>query len=375
MLRARSISLATLVVLLLVASLGAGSAAAAPQRPAPEIQGEYAEGQLIVGFEESLPREGRNGAHRALGASVEKSLGRTNADLVKLPHGKSVEAAIEEYSNQPGVIYAEPDYILRTDGVTANDPRYVDQWALRNTGQTFGGTAGTADADIDASESGGTADAWSLTTGSSDVIVAVIDSGIDFGHPDLGPNKWVNTGEVAGNGVDDDRNGLIDDLNGWDFAHGDSSVYDVAEVCPNQTTVHNDDHGTHVAGIVAARGNNGIGISGIAWNVKLMSLKFLEITGGQCGGGRTSKSVEAINYAIAKGADVINASWGGTANSPTLQTALNQAIAAGIVVATAAGNSNLNLATSPDYPSSFNLPGQIVVAASNRFDQKASVSN
>src|SRR5262249_48878129 len=145
-------------------------------------------------------------------------------------------------------------------------------WGLHNTGQT----GGTPDADIDAPE------AWDVTTGSSSVVVAVIDTGVDYTHPDLAANIWTNAGEVPGNGVDDDHNGYVDDVHGYDFVNNDGDPMD------------DHFHGTHVAGTIGAVGNNGTGVAGINWNVKIMALKFLDGNGG----GYASDAIRAVNYAV-----------------------------------------------------------------------------
>jgi subtilisin family serine protease len=169
----------------------------------------------------------------------------------------SVAEAISLYGGSKLVEYMEPNYTITIESIssqaTPNDPSYSQLWGLHNTGQT----GGTADADIDAPE------AWDITTGSSNVIVGVIDTGIDYTHPDLVNNMWINTGEIPGNGIDDDGNGYIDDVHGYDFAYDDGNPMDV------------DGHGTHVAGTIGGQGNNGVGVAGVNWNVKLMALKFL----------------------------------------------------------------------------------------------------
>ena len=192
----------------------------------------------------------------------------------------------------------EPDYRLYRDAIP-NDPRFDEMWGLDNTGQV-GGTPG---ADISAVA------AWDVTTGSSSILVAVLDTGTQVTHPDLAGNIWVNPGEIAGNGIDDDGNGFIDDINGWDFFNNDNSVFDSAT---------NDDHGTHVSGTIGAVGNNGVGVTGVNWDVSIMSLKFL---GPQ--GGSTSDAIAGIQYAANKGVRVINASWGGGGFSQALKDAID----------------------------------------------------
>ena len=246
-----------------------------------------------------------------------------------------------------GVLY-EPDYLLSID-LTPTDSDYADLWGLHNTGQD----GGTADADIDAPE------AWDITTGSSNNIVAVIDTGIDYNHPDLNANMWVNTGEIPGNGVDDDSNGYIDDIHGANFITDSGDPMD------------DNDHGTHVAGTIGAVANNGNGIVGVNHQVRLMGLKFLNGSGS----GSTSDAIKAIDYAIAHGADVINASWGGGGSSQALTDAIQRADDAGILFVAAAGNSSANNDNSPHYPSSYTVANVLAVAATDRNDELASFSN
>ena len=214
--------------------------------------------------------------------------------LVKLTFAKEIDlnkilAAIESNSN---VVYAEPNYIYRIDDIFPGDSKFSEQWGLNNTGQT----GGSKDADIDAPE------AWKIQKGNSNVIVAIVDTGIDFNHPDLKKNIWTNNGEIANNGIDDDGNGYIDDINGWDFVNDDNDPFD------------DHGHGTHVAGIVGAVGDNNIGIAGISWYGRLMALKSI----GESGHGDV-KAVEAIYYGTNNGVRILNNSWGGRllfANSP-----------------------------------------------------------
>jgi subtilisin family serine protease len=187
-----------------------------------------------------------------------------------LPAGTSVPEMIARLAGTPGIAYVEPNYIIHASAIP-NDTRFSEQWALNNTGQT----GGTADADIDAPE------AWNLSTGSSSVVVGVIDTGVDYTHPDLAANIWTNPGEIPGDGIDNDGNGFIDDVHGWDFANNDNDPFD------------DNGHGTHVSGTIAATGNNNLGVAGVNWNAKIMALKFLDANGS----GPTSGAVAAINYA------------------------------------------------------------------------------
>lgn len=237
----------------------------------------------------------------------------------------------------PSIEFCEPNYVLKASAVP-NDTRYLAQYAL---------------AKINAPQ------AWDSTVGSASVVVAVIDTGIDLSHPDLANNVWTNVEEISGNGIDDDNNGFVDDVHGFDFSNRDNDPSD------------DNGHGTHCAGIIGASGNNAEGIAGINWSVSLMPLKFLDGSGA----GSTSDAIDAIDYAIQNGAKVISASWGGPSNSLALQSAIGRARDAGVLFVAAAGNDGSNTDVYPNYPSGYPLDNVISVAASNAQDTLASFSN
>ncbi|NDC64473.1 MAG: hypothetical protein EBZ59_10945, partial [Planctomycetia bacterium] len=257
-------------------------------------------------------------------------------------------------SRTPGIRGVEPDRMI-TGAVLPNDPSFGRLHGLDNSGQT----GGVADADIDAPE------AWNTTTGSRSVVVAVIDSGVDYRHPDLAANIWTNPGEVPGDGRDNDGNGYVDDVRGWDFANNDSDPFD------------DQGHGTHVAGTIGAVGNNGTGVVGVNWQVSIMPLKFL----GADGSGTTSAAIAAINYATMMrrsfGVNVVatNNSWGGGGFSTGLQSAIAAGGSAGILFVAAAGNDGANNDTSPSYPASYTDSSIIAVAAVDSSGRLASFSN
>jgi len=222
--------------------------------------------------------------------------------------------------------------VLRPAAISS-DPGTTSQWALDAISATR---------------------AWDVTTGSRNVVVAVVDSGIDLNHPDLKANLWTNPGEIPGNGIDDDHNGFVDDVHGWNFVANDGNVQD------------GYGHGTHVAGIIGAVGNNGVGVTGINWNVSIMPLKFQD----DHGVGYTGDAIKAVQYATMMRRDygvnvvVINASWGGgTGYSSLLETAIRDAGSAGITFVAAAGNSGTNNDVSTRYPSGYDLPNVIAVGA------------
>ena len=278
----------------------------------------------------------------------EESAGMSDAERLE------VVADSWEYDNS--IIYAEPDYEITITETIPNDSFFDSLWGMHNTGQT----GGTPDADIDAPE------AWEIFTGSSSVVIAGIDTGIDYNHPDLAANMWQNPGEVGGiPGVDDDGNGYIDDIYGIDTFNNDSDPFD------------DDSHGTHTAGTFGAVGDNGIGVAGVNWDVEIMALKFLSGSGS----GSTAGAIEAIEYMTMMKVDygvnvvVSNNSWGGGAFSTALRDAIQASNDAGILFVASAGNSGLNADFSPSYPGAYDLDGIISVAATDHNDQIAGFSN
>ncbi|MBI1900168.1 MAG: S8 family serine peptidase, partial [Planctomycetia bacterium] len=267
---------------------------------------------------------------------------------VQLGGSLTVAAAMEALRANPLVRFAEPDYEVHVDFIP-NDTFFGSLWGLHNTGQS----GGLLDADIDAPE------AWDVTMGSGSVIVAVIDTGVDYNHPDLAANIWTNFGEIAGNGRDDDFNGYVDDVHGYDFYSNDGNPMD------------GNGHGTHVAGTIGAVANNARGVAGVNPNVRIMALQFMSASGS----GFTSDAVRAINYAVANGASISNNSWGGGGFSTSLFNAIANARAQGHIFVAAAGNNGSNNDFSPHYPSNYNLDNVVSVAATDRLDNLAWFSN
>ncbi|GAC1331814.1 MAG: hypothetical protein NVSMB17_10180 [Candidatus Dormibacteria bacterium] len=244
--------------------------------------------------------------------------------------------------------YAEPNYILHAD-LTPNDPSFPQLWGLQNTGQCVVGTCGTPGADIKAEP------AWNVTTGSSTVVVGVVDTGIDYRHPDLAPNAWSNPGTINGCPAG---------------THGYNAILSSCD------PLDDNNHGSHVSGTIGARGNNGVGVTGVNWNVSLMGLKFLDATGS----GSTAGAISAIDWAVrAKIAGVnvraLNNSWGGGPFDQALLDEINKAGANDILFLAAAGNSSLNNDVSPHYPSSYGAANEIAVAATDQADSLAYFSN
>jgi subtilisin family serine protease len=281
--------------------------------------------------------------------------------------GLDVEAVVNGYRNLPDVEYVEPNYTINLEpepsGVTPpsylspatagpNDPMFGDQWSLQNTGQR----GGQAKADISALA------AWEKTKGSNKVVVAVLDSGVDYTHRDLINNMWVRPPDMAR--YTDAEIGTIDDARGFNAIENTGDPMD------------DNGHGTHCAGIIGAEGDNNEGITGVNWKVEIMPLKFMNANGS----GTTKDAIKAINYVIERKragvpVRVINASWGSTAKSKALEDAIREAGDEGILFVAASGNSSADADRSPHYPSNYQLPNVISVAALNRNDELASFSN
>lgn len=263
------------------------------------------------------------------------------------------ELACALMERMPGVLYAEPDVLADPASLSVpNDPRLDEQWPLRNTGQRVDGRTGTPGADIN------TALLWGRSSGGAGVVVAVMDTGIDTTHPDLADSLWTNPGEIPANGLDDDHNGFIDDAHGWNFVADNERV---------QSTVG---HGTHVAGIIAARRDNAQGISGVAWGATIMPVRVIG-----SGPVRSSTIIAALQYAMANGARVVNMSLTLRQRSQALRDALDEAGRRGVVVVVSAGNAGRRIDSLPIYPASYQLDNLIAVAATNQHDRLANFSN
>lgn len=326
---------------------------------------EYAPDEILVKFKPAvsakwttLEAKRKGVADEAAKASVRAEL-RKSFPFINVFHLKitdkamTVGEAIRRLRANPNVEYAEPNYIYSIHFIP-NDPFFNQLWGLHNTGQT----GGTVDADIDAPE------AWGIQTGSPDVVIGVIDTGVDYTHEDLTANMWMNLSEVPGNGIDDDGNGYIDDIYGINSITGSGDPMD------------DNGHGTHVSGTIGAVGDNGKGIAGVSHQVKIMALKFLNSEGS----GYTSDAIECIQYAVnMKSKDInikgTNNSWGGGGYSQSLYDAIKALRDNDILFSAAAGNSSTDNDSKPFYPASYDLDNIISVAATDHNDNLASFSN
>ena len=285
-----------------------------------------------------------------------------NLQVLQLPPGADARELIAAYKKSGMVEYAEPDYLLQTF-LTPNDPDYLNGtlWNMHNTGQN-GGVAG---ADIHAPQ------AWDLQNTAKDAIVAVVDTGIRRTHEDLSDNMWINPGEIgldangqdkSSNGIDDDGDGYVDDVYGIDAVLGTGQPEDLVG------------HGSHVSGIIGAVGDNGVGVVGVAWRVQMMDCKFLNTLGHDA--GSISDAITCIDYARSKGANIINASWGGYSfTSTALYDAIRSTRDADMIFVAATGNDGNNNDLNPLYPASYDLDNIIAVMATTRTDSPATWSN
>jgi subtilisin family serine protease len=297
-------------------------------------------GELLIKYRADVGAAARAALASELGAVTLHRFPFIGVEHVKLG-GMTVEAALARLRRDPAVEYAEPNEELRSSA-TPDDPRFPELWGLHNIGQT-GGTTG---ADIHAVQ------AWDVFTGDPDLEIGIIDSGIDYTHPDLAQNLWTNPGEIPGNGVDDDLNGYVDDVHGYDFVNGDGDPFD------------DNGHGTHVAGTIAAVGNNGVGVTGVCWRSRLVAIKFLDALGG----GSTAGAIAALQYAVTVGARLTNNSWGGGSFSQALLDAIEAAGSAGELFIATVGKSGIDIDAFPTYPASYATPYIVAVTYSDADD-------
>jgi subtilisin family serine protease/PKD repeat protein len=313
----------------------------------------YMEGEVLLKFEPEVSRMAGENLLQKYGMTIEKSLRHTRIQVIELPPSMSVGKAIGILMKEPSIEYAEPNYIVRTCDVP-DDPMFDQLWGLHNTGQT----GGTPDADIDAPE------AWDIHKGNGNVVVGVIDTGVDYTHQDLVDNMWKNQAEYTGvPGVDDDGNGYIDDIYGINAITGSGDPMD------------DNGHGTHCSGTIGAVGDNQIGIVGVNWDVQIMGLKFLSSTGS----GAIGNAIECMDYVLNMHEQgvyikVTSNSWGGGGYSQAAYDAISALRDEDILFVAAAGNDGQDNDASPHYPSSYDLDNVIAVAATDHNDKLASLS-
>jgi subtilisin family serine protease len=334
------------------------------------LEVNYVPGEIIVKFKKNQQSSFlRNESIKNLGISLKRNmhLKYDQISVLKIDQDKSkikLEEVIKQLKSNPQVEYAEPNFIYSVNPIRANnfsikkmdptsidimttqapdDPKFNDLWGMRNTGSNEPkGSAGIEGADINA------LNAWDLTKGSKNIKIAVIDTGVDYNHPDLKNNTWINTAELNGKpGVDDDGNGYIDDIHGYDFANNDADPMD------------GHGHGTHCSGTIGAVHNNKIGVSGVMNDVTIVPIKFL----GDDGSGTLESAISAIDYATNLNVDLMSNSWGGGGFSQALYDAIKRASDKGIIFTAAAGNESSNNDVTPSYPASYKLPNIVSVAA------------
>lgn len=322
-----------LVVAVVLAGLAAGPAE--PAAAAPAVSG-----QLIVGFKKNVSFQQRSNALQAAGAKIRRNLSHIRGAAIRARSGFALSGIQRRLEARSDVAYVERDFIL-AKSTAPNDPLFAQEYSLASPG--IGGVSAQT--------------AWSSRTSCSKI--AVLDSGIQYSHPDLKDNVWHNPHEVKNNGKDDDKNGWVDDYYGVNLVKGKGSAAD------------DDGHGTHVSGIIAGRGNNAVGISGLCWSAKVMAVKFMDSHGR----GSTSNAVAGIDYAIHQGAKIINCSFGSSSKSQSLENEVNYAKKKGVLLVVAAGNDSDNIDSKPSYPASFTSSAILTVAATTSVNQLASFSN
>ncbi len=341
-----------------IVALIAGFTLNAYAKEFPAVPGEY-----VVKIKNTSMTMNTSSMRMLLGGPVRVISQERGLFVTQRPVIETRGYALQTLQSNALIEYAEPNYIYKVVGNTGsaslpNDPELGKLWGLINNGSSVEGDSGVIKGktgiDIDAAK------AWQIETGSSDILVAVIDTGVNWRHPDLVDNIYTNMAELNGQpNVDDDGNGYVDDVHGYDFAANDGDPMDVYG------------HGTHVAGTIGASGNNGNGITGVAWKVKILPIRFL----GDDGSGTLENAVKSIDYATRMGAKITSNSWGGGGFSQTLLDSIERSRQAGILFVAAAGNSGQDTDSSPEYPAGYQVDNVISVAAIDPSGAVADFSN
>jgi thermitase len=291
---------------------------------------------------------------QGLSSYVKSTIPSANVVVIKRPVFELQSSVVKTLAQNPNVEIVEPNYIYRINK-TPNDPMLGQLWGMANIGQADSERhKGVAGVDIGATQ------AWDIETGSKDTIVAVIDTGIDYTNPDLVDNVWTNEAELNGKpGVDDDNNGVIDDIHGYNAVTNSGDPKD------------DHGHGSHCSGTIGARGDDGKGIVGVAWNTRIMGVKFLDGNGS----GSLEDAIKAIDYATKMGAKIMSNSWGGGGESETLKQAIERANTAGALFVAAAGNESNDNDANPSFPASYQVPNVLAVAAVDNAGEIADFSS
>lgn len=330
----------SLLVILLISCFEAAPRIAAASDCGPEIVCHEA----LVKFSRRLSASDIQDILQRHGAVTVRQFHHLRLYHLSLPDSGETAGQVEALAREFGVLQVSPNWIVYAQ-ILPNDPEFDELWGMHNVG--------TPEADI------GMDAIWDNFTDASSVLVAVIDSGVNYNHPDLAANMWTNPGEIAGNGLDDDGNGFIDDVHGFDFRNNDSNPMD------------DHGHGTHVSGTLGAVGNNGIGVAGVAWKAQIMAVKFLSAGAS----GNLSDAIAGIEYALDNGAMILNNSWGGGGFDHGLFSVVLDSDAAGTIFVAAAGNNGSDIEQNTFYPAGYDSPNVISVASIHENDGLSGFSN
>jgi subtilisin family serine protease len=323
---------------------------------------DYVAQEILMKFKPGVTEIDKAAVRGMFGAVLVDVIRVIRVERWRLPAAADTLETVARLVALPQVDYAEPNYRYDLEQMP-DDPDFGLQWYLHNTGQTVHGRTGAPGADIDAVR------AWEITTGSREIVIAVIDSGAAMGHPDLTANIWTNPHEIPGNLEDDDANGYVDDIHGWDFVNNDNKPWDYSR------DLYGDGHGTHVAAIIAAAGNNALGITGVMWEARIMPLQVFDLFEDSLFNATSGNIARAVIYAADNGAAIINCSFGGMSFSRSQYDAFSYADEKGVLVVAAAGNDSADNDVAPVYPAGYDLSNIISVAATDEYDALARYSN